>query len=330
MQSLLEEIDKELHKYDFGSDNSKILFARYNKHKAVFHDFRYGNYEKSLEALLEADVMLQGIEGALDTKFVVLAQLVQTYIYAGDLTNAYAYLIKLEDEVDIKKLKSNSGLYYLVKAKYQLEIGDYNSAKVYAQIAQETDHRELGYNSYTFPTFLISADIESRMGNINEAYRIAKKLHTDYEVLKYKEIQLEGRLNAALADVECNLNLIGEAEHHILKANELYKKELVEGVSSIEFNDDLAGSYTILGDIRKKQNRLNEALEYYKRAEDIYINRYKNKLNLDMVGILFYKISAVASMLKDKYISKLYYNRHAHYFGMDNERTRNIYTNYLK
>lgn len=125
---------------------------------------------------------------------------------------------------------------------------------------------------------------------------------------------------------------IKNAEEHISLAKKIFlalperKKDNISDSSDY----DLAAALIVEGDIYHRQNKIAEALQAYKIAENIYHNCYGQNMLLDHISDLYFKIANTALIDNNIGIYKEYLSKHENIFGVDHLRTKAMYQSFLK
>ena len=71
----------------------------------------------------------------------------------------------------------------------------------------------------------------------------------------------------------------------------------------------------------------NDALEKYIEAENVFLSKYENAIELDIFSELFEKIVKVALYNKEEKTADKYYRKHYEHFGANNFRTESLLKN---
>ena len=82
-------------------------------------------------------------------------------------------------------------------------------------------------------------------------------------------------------------------------------------------------SHVILGEIYEKQNHLVQALNEYKKAEDIYGHIYST-IEVDDMSYLYKNLAILGEKLRDDFITHTYFQLLLKHFGRDHFRTQEV------
>lgn len=309
------------HNYQFVDNKSKMYLGTYYMLKAVLSDFAYSDYKISIHDLEKSrELLLKNPEG-LSIQYVTLCQLAQTLLYSGDLSNAANYILEVEEILKKYSPKANTGLFYFIKAKLEMEQGNFNQALNTIKIGKSFTEQEFPNDNFTvIPDIVLLSEILVRLDKVQEAYNNLRGLYNDSFNYVDSDHELQARILITLANIENKLGKISDADTHISRAI-----KIEEHTSNADLNDDLASAYVVYADIIYNKGDFKLSKNYYEKALKIYNKRFEDRIEWDTLSELYTKLAMIALKLEDLYTATQYYELHNKYFGIKHPRTKEIY-----
>ena len=152
---LIDYLDNNILKssdYKVVNSKDKAFLGAYRMLKAVHYCFVNNNYEKSILELLEARKLLKDNNNYIGIKYVILCQLAQMLVYTGQLKEAGNYILELEQLLLENDIKANTGLFYFIKSKYEMESGNLKQASFSIQKGIENTKAEYPNDKFYYNT----------------------------------------------------------------------------------------------------------------------------------------------------------------------------------
>lgn len=82
-------------------------------------------------------------------------------------------------------------------------------------------------------------------------------------------------------------------------------------------------THVVLGEIYERKNKLQDALNEYKKAEDIYDHIYST-IEVDDMSYLYKNMAILGEKLRDDFITQTYFQLLLKHFGRDHFRTQQV------
>jgi hypothetical protein len=299
------------------SSNVNILArVMYNIALAYYEAFSHNNN-------LHASAMLKASLNMLDNqeydqkfaRFTLNNQLSQIYLYSGNLKDGKFYFEQSLKDMDFNSPSHDVALHYFVQAKLELEEGKYDAAEKSIKLSIAADEKLLDLENATiFPSYFLLSEICYRKGDIGQIKKIADKKFV--QVMNY----------AFDSDEQFKSNMLIFSSIALMNTNAVEAKNLAEQALhklQLKQDHDLGLVYMILGDITTLQKEYELAIEYYKKALNLYFN-ISDDYHTDETSLIYKKLFDLYYKKNDIYNAQLYYDRHIQKFGINYFRSKTI------
>ena len=327
-------IDKETRgeiKYHDMSNNQKVAYAWYLVNVGLYKTYSARDIKNAEYDYEKAAETVRNVDGFADLKCAIYSQLTQSRIRKGAINDAKLSIKKVEQFIKEDQDIFYKGLLWYSYARIFLAEGEYNLALENANKLVKSQEN-LPQDQFTILGHILKVEILIKLGDYEAAYILAKELDNRSKSYFDEPHEMQARILTWLALAELNVDKIKNAEEHISLAKKIFlalperKKDNISDSSDY----DLAAALIVEGDIYHRQNKIAEALQAYKIAENIYHNCYGQNMLLDHISDLYFKIANSALIDNNIGIYKEYLSKHENIFGVDHFRTKAMYQSFLK
>lgn len=314
----------------FSFDNIKK--KRYAEYLAIIGGYyrRLTDYNKAIIYYLKAKVILDELDGHYAIKSNISLCLAKSYLALGKIKDAENIIA--ENEKILAKFpidEGDIGLLHFAKARLFFAQGKYNDALFETDTAIDIFIKngvKIDDIYLTGPYHLRSA-ILNLVGKHDAAYVQAKQLYDMNFGVKKVDHEIFARIFTQMAQAKLGLGNADQAMDYVNKAVSIFLHDEKRNPKSDNFlyDPDLAFSYVVQGDIFVKQNKLKQALESYRNAQNIYAHLYKeNNKNIEQVSYLYMQGAKAACMKRDKYYYECFAVPQLEEFGINHPNTKAI------
>lgn len=281
------------------------------------------SYDEAIAISEEAEKILASIQSpeARDERFFLLVNnLMDFYNIKGMLKKAAEASKKAELLLPHITNATFLSLYYLIRSSQLSTSGNYNEALQHIDICLEK------FPSTNFPTYLylskrvIKAEILAKLEELDKALDLAK--------ISYKGLQkiYPNEVNHKLLKAETVLSFIflkqGKTEDSFNLMQSIMSK--FNNYFSNPYENVMQGfTHVVLGEIYERKNSLLDALNEYKKAEDIYGHIYST-IEVDDMSYLYKNLAILGEKLRDDFITQTYFQLLLKHFGRDHFRTQEV------
>lgn len=270
------------------TDSQKINYGWYLVNIGIYEDFANSNFIEAMNYFKRAFDIMESVPGNYALKSTILMQMAQTQIYGGDIVestnnmNKVDQLIKNQPNADY-----DMGLYWYIKAKIFLMEGKYQQAldAVDENIKADANITE---DIFTAPTYMLQSEILNYQENYKESYDIITKIVQQEKDSGFEDHEVRARMLTQLSRAELG---VGKIESAFVSAEEACKiLQTNEYADSSNINVEYAAALVAKADALLGQNKFNDAMLFYSKAETVYLNRYgEHYQNLDDVAYLLFR-----------------------------------------
>lgn len=320
----------------FPSIQDQLNHARFLSTLSCYYRIALGNDLKALETLKQYQKIIDKVHGYYDLKFSGMYHFAQSNTSLGYLEEANNYINQMDEMLLSKKVdNSERGFMHLAKAKLYYYQGKYLLAlkEVEQDIAISKQYGIKSNDLIFTSTYILKAQILNALERSNDAKEQTLFLYDMHIASKPDTHEIFGKIYNELAVAELNLlkqekalNLINKAINIFLVNQLRIPKQLQD--QDLIFDQDLALSYTIRGNILSKLNRFEEAIVDYRRAQKIYYNAYNNRTgNMVHVARLYIAGARAAYLMNNEGYFKDFIEALLNEFGSNNmyiEEIRNM------
>ena len=331
------ESHKKAIKFDACNNEEMASYISYLTYIGQYYYSANKYYDKGLRYLNMALNNLDKIQNNEELKSYVYATIAYIQTNLGEILQAEKNLQKAE-EIRPKYPCTflGAGLVEGVKATLFLVKGKYQDAldMVLLDINKSHEHSQK-QGKILFMEYITQASILNYMGRYREAYEIINE-HV-YKYLKNKKKEEISyiflvRTLTELSRSELGLNRIIEAFDHAEEAVNILAEEEARNNRDIDNSRDVyvAPALVARGDALASLGKIEESLNNYKLAKNIYWNIYgtKNIGKMDNVSYLFARGARAASKLPNKIDAQIecayFYKLLIKFFGKNHPRTIEI------
>lgn len=283
---------------------------------------RWG-YNKAIslsEEAVEILTTLTSLEAKEELFFTLVNNLMDFYTMKGNLKKTQETSDKAERLLPFIKQPTYLALFYFMKSFYFFNQGKYEEALKYINISIEK------FPSTTLPEHfhifnkIIKAEMLARLGALGAAVGLLEENYKDLNKFypnesSYKLLRIETIKSLILLRQEKLEDALDLIKSTINQLEILFKKP--------DENPIQGFSHIILGEIYEKQNNLQQALNEYKKAEDIYGQIYST-IEVDDMSYLYKNLAILGVNVKDDFITQQYFQSLLQYFGRDHIRTQEV------
>jgi hypothetical protein len=217
--------------------------------------------------------------------------------------------------MDFNSPSHDVALHYFVQAKLELEEGKYDAAEKSIKLSIAADEKLLDLENATiFPSYFLLSEICYRKGDIGQIKKIIDKKFA--QVMNY----------AFDSDEQFKSNMLIFSSIALMNTNAVEAKNVAEQALhklQLKQDHDLGLVYMILGDIIVLQKDYELAIEYYKKALNLYFN-ISDDYYTDEISLIYKKLFDLYYKKNDIYNAQLYYDRHIQKFGINYFRSKTI------
>jgi len=318
------------------NDKEKASYTAYLTYAGQYYYVANQYYDKALKYLNIATNTLNKFNGHEELKTYVYATMAYIQMSLGEVESAEKNLYKAEEiRPSVSRTLLGTGLIEYSKSTLFLIKGRYKEAfdTILIDINKSNHHRF--DKKFLFPEYIAQAQILNYMTNYTEAYEIIN--NNVYQHLKNKNKEeissiLLARTLIELSRSELGLNRITEAFDHAEEAINILTKEEARNNRDIDNSRDVyvAPALVARGDVLASLGKIEEALDNYKLAKNIYWNIYgtKNISKMDNVSYLFANGAKVAHKLPNKIDAQIecayFYKLLIKFFGHNHPRSIEI------
>ena len=327
INATLNWFDESIHDLNLSNKETKIIACQFYLFKGQYNDIIKTNFAEALKNYEIALFLLKENENKeYNIAYTIHTAMAQTLFDNGHLTEAVEVLSKatliIKQHPDIP----NAGLYYYVKTRILIGVGDLTVALESIEDLMRVEEN-LPINIFSAPTYFLKAEILSKIGRVQESYKIMKEVFEVLGNIEKENYQMKATFLGDLAATELKLGMTKEAMGHIdLAINNLhqYYTPLIGRDRIKIYNDKLAILYHGKADIEFKKERYAEALVLYQQAIEIFEARYK-VIEVDRMSELYTRAAESSLKLKDKFLYKFYLQKQEKHFGTSHHRTKFLY-----
>ncbi len=296
--------------------------ARYLNTKAKLYFAE--NLDEAISETKESIRILKTLKGdaRVDSELFLATvnNLSDYYQIQGRVHEAKQACESFKDTISKLDQKIYGTLYYSFLALCEMYDGEYDKALKSINFSYQY-LQEGKLSEYLFIFVLLNkAEILARMGELEQAEKLVKKLKQDLEDLFQKHSNhLVIRVEIIDAFISYSKGDLAFSEKKIKKAIENYNN-LVDSVAK----DPLQGfAHTVLGDLCYASKNFKTALEEYKTAEHIYETVLKSK-EIDDLSDLYQKTTIAAADSHQIEIAREYLKKQVSFFGLNHKKTQSI------
>lgn len=288
------------------ANKSKALAAEFLILIGVYDYFINADHISAIEILHSAEGVIEKLDGYEELRYMVYSQLAQAYVYSAEMEKIQLYINKAKS-IDLKKIgiEFEGTLLQYIESKYYLSLGDYKSALLaidnFIEIIK--DH-QIDY--YFAPIYVMKSTILNYLEEYNSAYEIVKAIY-DREINEISKGNAGGirlRVIIELSRAELGRGNKEQAVKYAEQAINIYEADTSRNNNDLSksIDTDLADSFIVYADIQASLGKYSEAVNYYSIAENIYYNKYEDKVSsLYEVRLLYYKAIRASDNAHDKY-----------------------------
>lgn len=281
------------------------------------------SYDEAIAISEEAEKILASIQSpeARDERFFLLVNnLMDFYNIKGMLKKAAEASKKAELLLPHITNPTFLSLYHLIRSSQLSTSGDYEEALKHIDISIEK------FPSTNFPTYLylskrvIKAEILAKLEELDKALDLA--------TISYKGLQkiYPNEVNHKLLKAETVLSFIFLKQGRTEESFNLMQSTMskLNNYFSNSYENVMQGfTHVVLGEIYERKNSLQDALNEYKKAEDIYGHIYST-IEVDDMSYLYKNLAILGEKLRDDFITQTYFQLLLKHFGRDHFRTQEV------
>jgi len=318
------------------NDQEKAAYTAYLTYAGQYYYVANQYYDKALKYLNIARGTLNKFKGHEELKTYVYATIAYVQMSLGDVESAEKNLHKAEEirpSVSITLL--GTGLIEYSKSTLLLIKGQYKDALDTILIDINKSNHHKFDKKVLFPEYIAQAQILNYMTNYSDAYEI---INTNvYQHLKNKKKEeispiLLARTLTELSRSELGLNKTVEAFDHAEEAINILIEEEARSNRDVDNSRDvyIAPAFVAKGDALASLGKIEESVNNYKVAKNIYWNIYgtKNIGKMDNVSYLFARGAKAARKLPNKIEAQVecdyFYKLLIKFFGKNHPRSIEI------
>lgn len=320
----------------FCNDQEKASYTAYLTYAGQYYYVANQYYDKALKYLNIAVSTLNKFNDNEELKAYVYATIAYIQMSLGEVESAEKNLHKAEEiRPRIPKTLLGTGLIEYSKSTLLLIKGRYKDALDTMLIDINKSNHHKFDKKVLFPEYIAQAQILNYMTNYSNAYEV---IYTNvYQHLKNKKKEeispiLLARTLTELSRSELGLNRAVEAFDHAEEAINILMEEEARNNRDIDNSRDVyvAPALVAKGDALATLGRIEESLNNYKLAKNIYWNIYgtKNISKMDNVSYLFASGAKAARKLSNKIDAQIecdyFYKLQIKFFGSNHPRSIEI------
>lgn len=309
------------------SNNEKAIYAGYLSNVGVYYRCMLGNNSKAIEYFTAAKKVLDNLEGHEGKKCNAMCNLTASHILLGELQKAKRYIEAIEDMIDKGQVdKSEIGRVHSLKARLLYHQGNYDEALLEEDKAIEVYRKQgIWFDDLVLTDpYILRATILNALGKYQAAYTQIKQVYSMHAANKREQETIFAQIFTQKARAELGLREVDKALNHVTKAIVIFLNDERRNPREADYSEDpdLAVSYVVQGDIFFAQDKAEEAIQSYKKAQLIYFYLYKDRSkNEAHVSYLYMQGAKAACKLKDLYNYKFFGKPQIREFGIDHPNT---------
>jgi tetratricopeptide (TPR) repeat protein len=340
---------KKLNIKDMG-DDIKASYCRYLGRIGRYEYFTLNQpAEVAMSYLEEAKNLIDTLNNNVGAKTAIYYEAFQIQVFTGDIEAAKNNLNTIERiMVASPELSHKSSMIDYGRARIFLAEGNYSEAltaitlmleKELSQLKKSKESSDTMKDSaileqesaWLAPIYTLRAEILNYLKEFPDAYNISKKVD---DVIKSRNLEEITSSTLAynlteLSRAELGLKLTGDALRHSEKAVNILIQDKERNNQDLDNSTDvfLASALVAKGEALNALGRLNDAINNYKLAKNIYWNIYgtKNLKQMDNVSYLLSCISKAWHGIPVKEEGRIerdyYYQLHVKLFGEKHPRS---------
>ncbi|WP_341751434.1 MULTISPECIES: tetratricopeptide repeat protein [unclassified Candidatus Tisiphia] len=310
-------------------ESQKCYYARYLGIVGAYYKTILMDFNTAISYFTKALNILDKLDNEADyyaIKLNLLSNLAMTYIFLGEIKISEELFKKIEKLVKSRVMQEDE-IYtlYIIKASFFEMQGHYQEALECADKVIEIFIKN-GHNindSYAFTIYMYRAYMLNFLGRYQEAYTQVQSLynsiHNEYE---------DGDIYAIMARSALGLGKVDQAYEYISNAILLFLAEDKKNAENTNYSKNryLAEAYVVQGDILSAQDKLNQAIESYKKAFVIYHYLYGDRSqNVAQMSYLYNHGAKAACKSKDLYNYKFFGKPQIKEFGIHHPNTVDMF-----
>ena len=303
----------------FMSNDEKARYADFLQSIARYYRNRDADFNKSMQYIMKAKEVYEGVKGYEDIKGDLYYQLVMNELKIGNISSVNEYIEKLKNTNFNNNIESM--LFYL-QGKYELALERIDAATKIRLNKIKSNDLVLTAN------YLLRAQILNCLGEYQKAYFQAEQLYNMHKPNKKEDHLIFGRIYIQMAKSELGLGNINKAYDYITKAIAIFLADEKRNSKSNDISKDLdlAAGYVVQGDIFNTQNDLKRAIESYKKAQVIYFYLYRDRSkNIAHVSYLYMQGAKTSCKAKDLYNYNKFGKPQVREFGVNHPNTVDMF-----
>ena len=303
----------------FMSNDEKARYADFLQSIARYYRNRDADFNKSMQYIMKAKEVYEGVKGYEDIKGDLHYQLVMNELKIGNISSVNEYIEKLKNTNFNNNIESM--LFYL-QGKYELALERIDAATKIRLNKIKSNDLVLTAN------YLLRAQILNCLGEYQKAYFQAEQLYNMHKPNKKEDHLIFGRIYIQMAKSELGLGNINKAYDYITKAIAIFLADEKRNSKSNDISKDLdlAAGYVVQGDIFNTQNDLKRAIESYKKAQVIYFYLYRDRSkNIAHVSYLYMQGAKTSCKAKDLYNYNKFGKPQVREFGVNHPNTVDMF-----
>ena len=282
------------------NDQEKASYTAYLTYSGQYYYVANQYYDKAMKYLNAAINTLNKFNGHEELKAYVYATIAYIQMSLGEVESAEKNLHKAEEiRPSISITLLGTGLIEYSKSTLLLIKGQYKDALDTMLIdINESNHHKFD-KKVLFPEYIAQAQILNYMTKYSDAYEVIN--NNVYQHLKNKNKEeispiLFARTLTELSRSELGLNRTTEAFDHAEEAINILKEEEARNNRDIDNSRDVyvAPALVARGDVLSSLGKIEESLNNYKLAKNIYWNIYGTK-NISKMDNVSYLVSVWAT-----------------------------------
>lgn len=304
---------------------SDLLLAQFYHIKSIYSNWYECDKNKAINEQKTSLKLLDSFPDRIEDLLNINLQLTQSYIYKCDIDGATSYLetsekIILQNDQSVKK-----GLFYAVKALYEMNKGHFETALENNKLAIQFE-RNLNIGKDLpgeIPFYILESEILLKQEKYTEALKISKDLLQNVQAFyKDEEHELASRVMIILASSALHSGDFALAKSSINKAIDILKNSYsIDNVNKPDI--DMANALIVLGDVQAQEKDFLEANKTYLQAEEIFRALFV-EAKTDDVSYLYSRLALNGLNLNDSYQVDHYLKMHKEKFGEKHPRTQKI------
>jgi len=326
-----EKDQKSEFKLSLMNNYEKGIYAGYLGTIGTYNRKRMADHKTALKYYNRADVIFKEVLGREDWKFNLAYLSALSNISLGYMPEAEKEINRLEAIASSGLVdKGDLGLIHRIKAKLNYYQGNYNEAliEVNQGISESIKHGVKADDAVLTAPYVFKAAILNILKRYQEAYTQTEILQNMHKSSKKEDHLVYGRIFTQKARSEVGLAKTKESLGSINKAIAILLADETRNSKNSNFfeDEDLGDSYTIQGDIFVALNRLQDAIESYRKAQGIYFHLYQDRSkNIAHVSYLYTQGAKAACKKQDLYHYKCFYEPQVKEFGAQHSNSVSMF-----